>query len=442
MTDKQYKSVDLRTWPEPARPAHYNLRGGAPLEGYWFAEALKTQDGVAASARRLVCMQRMATQELLTVSGTNPSAGSGTQTYPEKATDRIAARSRFHQAAGSILEVRTLALPCGPTQAFADSVWSLDEYVGVIDIDTAWSAQDGSETDTDELLQYTTAGTEQYAGLPTGNGSYWNVVTPIYNEILPTDRDQLDEAEAFSEGTRTTITVQHQGGVRNVRTNISEAPYIHATAHDTLESTAHDFPRNLSLPHPEPRVEAADGTTYDERRFGSHRGLAVVERQQERLGPIIAQWHNYNEGEAVDSTEASRGTTSSTFVGVIDENVTAWGEDEIGFAVPGHYAIPRSRLVVSPRVGLIPVRVWCYGQNETASESGILRSQSSSRSWIDLTISDTLTWYTTTGYLECQRSSDDSTAYANLIPFFRVDSGAGTLRIYAAIWEYGAFDYG
>lgn len=443
MTDKQYKTADLRLHPEPARPAGYNGRGGGPLERWWWTRHLQAQDTAPASTRRLVCEQHMTTQEWLVVDGTDPTNTGSTQVYPDSTTERIAARAMFCQAAGSVLEVRALCLPFGPTQEMPDTSWILDEYGGTIKVDGSWTSESNTNTDAQETNLTAAAGVEDYGGLPSGNGAYWNVIRPVYAEWLaPEDRDQPEEAADYSEGTRCELTVSHIGGVRTIHTSVCERPYIHATDHDTLEATAHTWPESLSNPHPEPRTEGADGSTYDERRFGTSRSMAVVERQRQRLGPILWTWHNYLEGQAVDVTEALRNTSSDTFVGIIDNNVTAWGADEAGFAMPGHYAIPRDRQVVSQRIGLIPVRIWVYGLNTTASETGEVQVQTSARSWITVTVSDSLAWYTTTGYLECQRTSDDGTDYANAVPLFRRESGSVTCRVHAIICEYGAFAYG
>lgn len=443
MTDKPYKTVDLRIHPEPARPAAYNGRGGGPVERYWWASHLVSQDTMPASTRRLVCEQHMTTQELLVPSGTDPTDTGGTQVYPDSTTERIASRARICQFPGSVLEARALLLPFGPTQRFPDSDWILDEYGGTVRVSADWSSEDGSNTDSGSVDLTAQAGTGDFGGLPTSDGSYWSAIRAVYAEWLaPTDRDQAEETADYSEGVRTTLKVAHYGGVRSIHASVLERPYIHGTDDDVLEATAHTYPQTLTLPHPEPRIEAADGATYDERRFGTARAASVMERQRQRAGPMLWSWHNYLEGQDVDATEAVRNTTSDTFVGLVDANVTTWAADEAGFAIPGHYAIPRSRQVVSQRIGLIPVRVWVYGHNATATETAEVRIQSSSRSWIDLTLGDALAWHTTTGYLECQRSSDDGTTYANCVTLFRRASGSGTARVYCVTLEFGAFSYG
>lgn len=438
----EYKTADLRKLPEPARPAHYNGRGGAPLERHWWSTYQKAQDSTPASARRLIACQTMGEQELLVPSGTDPEAGSGTQDYPDLTTDRVIMRARCHQSAGTVLEARTLMLPVGPSQEFVDASYELDEYDGTLKISGGWSSEDGTNTASATAEQTTAAGGETYAGLPTGNGAYWNVVRPVYSEIIaPANRQQPATAADYSEGTRCTLTIEHQGGVRCVSCSVSERPYIHATGHAVLESTAHDYPETLTHPHRQPRVEGEDGT-FQERRFGTDRTAAVSERQRERMGPIIASWSAYTESQGVAVTEPAGISTSSTsFVSLTDSSVTAWGVNEAGFAVPGHYALPRDRRIVSQRAGLIPVRIWLYAGMDTGGDTGVVRFQTSSRSWIDISIGNPATWYTATGYLECQRTSDDGGG-ANLMVFHRRASGTGSTEVKHFTVEFGAFDYG
>jgi hypothetical protein len=203
-----------------------------------------------------------------------------------------------------------------------------------------------------------------------------------------------------------------------IHCSLVETPHVHVVVDSEEAPSIHGWPATLGGPA-RPQTEDADGATYEEHRFGTARGFAAAAIASAELGPLLASWTAYAEdlAEVADTDPDARVTSFTTFRGLSGgTSITAWGSDQPGHDLPGHYAqrVPESLRLDG--AAAVPVRIRAHVRFGSAgSGTGTLRFQSTARSWIGLTadratIGTTWTWIEITGWLECSHAVDDSAA--------------------------------
>jgi hypothetical protein len=342
----------------------------------------------------------------------NTGTGGGAQAHPEPDVYRVVARARVEQQAGTVLEVRAITTPSGISELFviATGTWEPSGVGGNTRVSVQWDNDDPS-TET-ETMTYQLAQAQDDGGAEDpAAGSAWAKLRHDYTSIVRPQAAANDSAEAakWAEWPTLTMEVTDAGGARVVHMTVAEVPHEHVVSDTELVVTVNGIAPNLAMPVERPQTEQADGSTYDEHRYGVYRAMAVSARQSARVGPRLAHWTSYTEaGAEVDDLE----TPGKSFaVG------TPAGE------------------------GTIPVRIRAMVKRDEppASTAGRLRFQASPRGYLDLLIPTTLgtawTWVTVTGWLEAPIASDDG--YTVLQDFIIVDDGV----IHVRYWDITYGDY-
>ena len=416
MANTPFKSTDLPKSIKGGNPAAArSCSSPAPLMRAPWRAAMRSHDFVPA-AYRIVFTQRTGGSSEWAVG--NFTIGGGSQEYPLADVWRTVARTRFELAPGCALQLRVIALRSGPTERFAGGGigWEEDASGGAVRV-TADYANLAADT-TSAVVQVELApSNEDDAWEPTTAGGSWSALLFKSAQLVipPETAGSPAQRSKWGEDTTITATFEHRGGARVISACLSEVPHVHVAEHDTTDVTIHGWPAADQGPDLRPQIETRDGTTYEDHRYGVSRSLIASERQRKRLGPILANWSAYAEAlaEVTDTDTDPVVVTSKSYVGLsIGSAITTWSTDNPGYSISGHYSRPqpensplRARTSAS-----IPVRARVYARFTTAgSNTGRVKFQTSTRSWLIVTISQSTTWawYTITGWLECTLAPDD-----------------------------------
>lgn len=460
MADTQYKSVDLREL-FPKAPALGPTAPNTLMRWEALRTVLQAQDTAVAGSRRIVAWSGMNghTGFLTPNSSTAPAdevaASPSTPTFPIVSQWRTQGEFLVRVTPGCTLRSAILYVPSGFTHSDGPGTnWLVAGGFGMVRARVTWDGDVSAGPS-----QYSTIlppSPLEYAQEPDGFGGFWSYLALAeIVDIMPASFDaNLATAEDHSDLVEATILHQIRGGVRVVCWVTYEEPRAHVVSHnDAGPHAVHHGTGFGTAQTTVPQTEVADGTTYDDDRFGTTRVLNVADRQDQVLGPRIAEWSSWDE---TDSTNLSDNppsdplqqqpvsTSSTTAVGICDANTTEWGTDEPGFAVAGSHALRHHRndsglIMRNGDRGVVPVRVWCRGRwtDTSGSSMGVARFQSGPFEWIDLEFTDdgNVEELTAYGYMQSQVVPED--VRGNLVPLMWVDAGTGTLEI----WEWSVDFY-
>jgi hypothetical protein len=410
------------------------------------AEAMAVaQDSIVASGRRLLFSRTTGGAHEFLVD--NTATGGGTQGKPDAVTWRRVGEARTEQAPGTALVVRFLAAPAGASEYFDALNWPLSGVGGESRVIVTWTNEDG-QTATATAAR-TWLGEEDADGAEQQDpGAQWSQLQHFVVPVMrpPDVANDLAEAAKFSEWVTVDIVCEDKGGARVIHISVWEVPASHVNEHDDEETTYTGS--STSWETNRPQIEAADGATFEEHRYGIFRSMDVAARQSARVGPMVAQWTAYDERAAApaDADVTPKTTTSTTNVRISNGTNTTWNTNAVGWFVMGTGRAPEN---LPPRVsGASSIPVLCRVLARFAAAgtgTGTIRWQPTDRSWVELTldravVGTTYGWFEVRGWIEASISSDDF--WPCLQDFFRV-TGAGTeLEVRAWTVSYGDYPTG
>lgn len=428
MGDTQYKVVNLGDSPAPESPPGWNVRGNAPLERSKFEKVIEAQDHLLGGYRPVLTYHTGGlTTGWLVVDGDPASVD-----YPDNSTWRVMQRTRCLLAPGAYLEGRAIAISSGS-----------EDTAGLVEGACRFSASLDAGADSDgptNRAKSIQPSDETYGAVGSADSWDWLHLHHLYLGQYRPDAPLAwgnSKREIWSEDTTASVSFSVQAGARVIAANVTEVPWIHVSAHNTDDTSAHAAVADAQTEHPQ--ESAADGATYEERRYGTHRLLDVAQRQTERLGPIIWTWSSHTEEDTEHSDAEADPVVSpgASFGAIHDSSVTAWSADEPGFAVPCSYAQRDKEAGTMPYAAAVPVRIWAYHETTVG---GTLRVQVTARSWIDvdLPVTSGYEWTTATGFLESDPSPD--VVRANGICLLKHDT-AGGVNLRDVVVEWGHAPY-
>jgi hypothetical protein len=426
MVDSQYKRVSLdqdnRTSPEA--PPGWNVRGNAPLERAELERIQSAQDHALGGFRPVLTYHTGG----LTAGWPVPDAAPSGSSHPDNSTWRTMQRSIVVVAPGADLECRMIALPSGGED-------TTDGYDGAVRFGAKYDNGANSDSITYRQVPIPVSPEANGAVGTSDSWDWFNLHHAMVGKYRPGAPSALLNATRtkWSEFSTATMQLDVRAGARVLCANITELPGNHVHEHDSDVATVHAYREN-GQPTKHPQESQADGATYEERRYGTHRMLDVAERQSERLGPILWTWTAHTEQltEPSDSEADPFVSTGTSFVSVFDSSVTAWSADEPGFSVCASYARRDKEHATLPRAGAIPVLVRV--RHET-TVGGTVRIQVSARSWldVDLPVTTGYEWTLAAGFLESDPAPDVNRT--NGMAFVKHDSG-GSVNLRYIVVEY------
>lgn len=377
------------------------------------------------------------------------SSGTGglTQEHPDSFTWRRQYKIRVEQQAGTVLEVRSLTVPSGATEFDfpAGGTWPPDGVGGQTRAVLTWT-NDALDTET-ETVTHTTTQAANDGVEDDSPGAAWAQLQHRYTPLVRPQAaaNSLTEAAKWSEWPTLEADFADQGGVRLVHLTVSEVPFEHVAEDTDLEPTVNGAFPGAGWPIKLPQIEQADGATFEEHRFGTHRVLAAAARQTERVGSRVAHWSSYTEaGTAVDDIEAAPVVINSTMgsTRISAGANSAWDPDAVGFDVIGTQRMPEHAVERVSGAGSIPVRVriYCRWSVIPFATTAVARFQTTSRSFVEIDLDSTdvgtsFGWFTATGWLEASVASDDT--YVVGQDFLTVEDGTMEVRD----WDITYGDY-
>jgi hypothetical protein len=402
----------------------------------------QSQDSILVGRRVFVSRHTGGAHEFLV---DNTATGGVAQGKPDAVTWRRVAHARFEQQPSTALLARFLYVPSGATEFNAGGTWDLSGVGGMTRVVATWENGTSSETAT---VERTLDGEDDADGAEKLDpGAQWgqlqHYVAPV---IRPANAaNDFADAEAFAEWPTVTIEVEDKGGARVLHTMVGEVPVAHVALDTTTDPTL-----TGSAPAWEtdrPQIEAPDGASFEEHRYGIFRSMEVAARQTERVGPVIGQWSAYDERAAgvTDTDVIPRTTTAATFARISAGLNTAWDEDEVGTFVMGTLRAPEHLSTRITGAGSAPVLIRVRARFSGAGAAlGVCRFASTDRSYVDVivdqaVVGSTWTWVTAHGTLEASIASDDW--WPKLQDFFRSD-GAAQLEVRAWAVSYGDYSTG
>jgi hypothetical protein len=446
MTDTPYKGRDMpRRIKTGSGATARQLCWPAPLFGSPFKAGLQGADYNPCGRGVVLCQHTGGSGGFL-VHNDPPDHP---QNYPEAGVWRTVQTTTVTLAPGSGLELRVIAMRSGMSQyEDANPLWQPYGVNGRLRVTIEYVNLD-SNTTTAVAEVALAPSPEEDGAQPEASGSAWgHLLFKHVPLVAPAEVKAGDLAEIakWSEDTTITVTVEHQGGARVIQCLVQKVPYKYAAADDDeANMSIHVWPDDAPPPA-RPQTEVADGPTNEEHRFGVAHGLRVAARQSQQLGPVLATWTSYTEGDAevTDTEPDPLQTASSTYVGLsIGSSITSWSVSGPGYAVYGCYALRnpenlRTRLNRS-QAGVVPVRAWGEVRfTAGGANAGYLKFQSTARSWVEIPISQAVvgtTWrkVTITFFIESMVAPND--VRVNLQDFFKTTGGA-TLQVrgWSLVW--------
>lgn len=448
MVDSARKSRDLASL-KPIYPAIGGLAPNTLCRWSPFGALQRAQDAVPASSRRIVAQWNLggATAFAQPVGTVNPGTAAvvtAPQTYPD-ADWRTLGTYTASITAGCELRLHVVYAPAGLTQIASGFDWYSGGAWAEVRVLTTWTR--GANTSGPHATSISMTGSPlgTYGGGEPTNTWMGSILEDEVGGIHPLRLDPAADLINYTEWPDCEIELQVRGGSRLICAQVYEFPMAVAYAHnDTGDATAHVAASSLAPQTPRPMTSASDGTTYEERRFGTQRAALVARTQRERLGPRILSWSSWNESTTsvtADTENDPVSIASATFVDLLTSGVTTYGSDNPGWIVAGAHArqhhLCDPGLIARDEFAVVPVRVrvearWTTGGSGTG---GVVRVQCGVHEYLDLTISPsgTRAVFEQTGYLESQVYPDDPAP--PLCVFGRCPSG--TLEIWGVSVDYG-----
>lgn len=445
MTNEQYKGKSL-VGLVPTHPAIGGLAPWTRLRWSPLGALLRAQDTVPATSRRIVASWSLSgATDWAQPDGTDdPGGGAGdAQFYPTNAW-RTLGIHRAHVTPGCELRAHVMYCPAGLVVKEVAADWISDGAWAEFRVRATWTNGVSTDGPNDHACTMEGSAKGTYTGLEnSGAGQNWSDIREKQIAGIRPAEYLTDPtvAVAFSEWSDVELTLQIRGGARVIAVVVYEVPRAHVTAHDDdgLVSV-HAMPPSLAPQTSFPQTKAADGTTYEEHRFGTTRLMQVAERQSERLGPRVFSWSSWNESThdpLVDTENDPIDVVNTTsFLDLFDQTITTYSDDHPGWIVAGSNAqlhrLNDGRLIARGRFAVIPVRVRV---DASCTGTGTVRLQSGPYERVDVTGITARAWYTAIGYLRSQVFADHNIAACQI--FGSPNSVTRTLSIYNVSIDFG-----
>jgi hypothetical protein len=435
-----------------------------PVEWSPLAAVMRAQDSLCGTANRVLVRLGLAGSSEFPVDD-SLTAAAATQNYPLADTWRtIWGAFPRRQTPGTQLEAHVIYLPSGMTVHNGVN-YVPDGARGGVRLLVTWN--NGAESAGPEAFELDLEGSNLGGGAePVNPGGAWTALREALIEgIRPPDSGtDTTIAEDFSEwgpgsyADATTrqhevdIEVQIRGGARLVELVIYEVPLAHVEDHDETDpQSVHAFWAAGGPPvTPQtnvPQIEAADGPTHEEHRFGTRRLVETADWQAQRLGPSVLEacsWVSAHGPPWPVLPDPWEATDELQFVDVVTGDAD-YSTSRPSWIVSGAYAKPHDltdplQIMAGGGRGVIPVRVRVLARTDSASYGGIVRVQSGTNEWVDVTIPAGGTHpaeYSAVGYLAAQVHPDHATAYCNVLA--RPDRAGVTVEVRNVAVEFGAW---
>lgn len=437
MADTRYKVATLANLV-PHSPTLGQLAPLTPSRWAPFRQVMAAQDASLAGTRRIIGKWTLSGSLTFHVPEDQEPGSGPSQDLPDIAGYRTVDTIRCRQTPGAMLEAHFVYVPSGQTENLDGSNWEPAGPLGELRLRATWTGTATSpQTDFTALLEpYPNANSD----LPDQQAGVWQI---LEEKIVPNIRPAnyvFDNATAtdYAERVDVELVVQVRGAVRPVCLIVYELPLAQVQEHnDAGPFSAHAVGNLITAQTPKPQIAAADGTTYDEDRFGTYRTIDAAAEQRSTLVPRIAHWGPWDEGsQDFTATEvAPVATSSTTFVGVPDVAITTWGLENPGFAVAASHALPHhyndAGLILRNEDAVVPVRVRVNAEWTTGGGTyGLLRFQTGPYEWIDIRFTSSGTRETLDAYGDLNSQIWPDHHGGNLQVFALVENASDVLEIY------------
>ena len=415
------------------------LRAGRPAKRDRVLSAHADADRTLGNGSRVLARVGLHGEAAMQVLSVNTTSGG--QVYPLKTASRVALRAKVLLTPGHFLKVSALVLPSGATQKFTAPNYVLDAVVGWIDITIAY---DGSFSETVTHTLNLPTSELQYGGEGTDSGWAWAAMRRVESPLLA-PVGALNNSltlQKWSEEVTATITIAYRGGPRVVDLVVQEVPFGYARSVGVDATSTYSSPLATIAggqpPATYPSLYPLEETGAANPTFGSKLLADVVDRQQHRLGPVLAQWSGWRESQAVTATAAVGVTTTSlTYVNLLDTSITAWAAASPGWSLASGGQAQQAdtsdaRRITRDKDACVPVRCWVYG-SRTGSGTSTVRFQTESYSVAEVSITSTTDgWWSMTGHLRCGLGPEDT----SVLQILGKLAAAGTLTVRHVLVEY------
>ena len=428
---------DLKTTSSGTTPLS-PLRAGRPAKRDRVLSAHADADRTLGNGSRVVARVGLHGEAAMQVLSVNTTSGG--QVYPLKTASRVALRAKVLLTPGHFLKVSALVLPSGATQKVTAG-YQLDAVVGWIDITIAY---DGSFSETVTHTLNLPTSELQYGGEGTDSGWAWAAMRRVESPLLA-PVGALNNSltlQKWSEEVTATVTVAYRGGPRVVDLVVQEIPFGYARSVGVDATATYSSPLATVAggqpPATYPSLYPLEETGASNPTFGATLLADVVDRQQHRLGPVLAQWSGWRESQAVTATAAVGVTTTSlTYVNLLDTSITAWAAASPGWSLASGGQAQQAdtsdaRRITRDKDACVPVRCWVYG-SRTGSGTSTVRFQTESYSVAEVSITSTTDgWWSMTGHLRCGLGPEDT----SVLQILGKLAAAGTLTVRHVLVEY------
>ena len=414
------------------------LRAGRPAKRDRVLSAHADADRTLGNGSRVVARVGLHGEAAMQVLSVNTTSGG--QVYPLKTASRVALRAKCLLTPGHFLRISALVLPSGATQK-VNAGYQLDAVVGWIDITIAY---DGSFSETVTHTLNLPTSELQYGGEGTDSGWAWAAMRRVESPLLAPVGALLNSLtlQKWVEEVTATITIAYRGGPRVVDLVVQEVPFGYARSVGVDATSTYSSPLATIAggqpPATYPSLYPLEETGAANPTFGSKLLADVVDRQQHRLGPVLAQWCGWRESQAVTATAAVGVTTTSlTYVNLLDTSITAWAAASPGWSLASGGQAQQAdtsdaRRITRDKDACVPVRCWVYG-SRTGSGTSTVRFQTEAYSVAEVSITSTTDgWWSMTGHLRCGLGPEDT----SVLQILGKLAAAGTLTVRHVLVEY------
>ena len=435
-----YKFRDIRGTSSGTTPLG-PLRAGRSMKRDRVMSAFADADRTLGNGSRVLGRVGLHGEAAQQIVSTTTSSGA-VQTYPLKTASRVALRGKYLLTPGHFVRVSVLALPSGATQKLSGGSYVLDAVVGWIDVTAQFS---GGASDTVTHTFSLPASDLQYGGEGTDAGWAWAALRRFESPLLAPSGAVKNSADLrnWCEEITCEVTIAYRGGVRCVDCVVQEVPFGYARSINVDATSTYSSPLAVvaggQAPGVYPPIYPVEETSATDPTFGTNLLADVVDRQQTRLGPVLAPWSGWRESQAVTATSAVGITTTATgaFTNMVDNTLTAWAAASPGWSLASggqaqQFATSEARRITRDKDACVPVRVWVYG-SRTGSGTALVRVQSEGYSVAEVSFtSSTDGWSSATGHLRCGLGPEDTSVMQILGKL----AAAGTLTVRHIVVEY------
>lgn len=438
MTDTAFKHTPLAEL-SPGSASTVALRPLTVMTHEAQRAVAAAQDTVVAGSRRVVGTWGLDGSSSFAVPDTGLQ-GPGMQSHPHRDTLRLAGSIFCNRLTpGSFVAARLYFIGSGST-AVGGPPWSDGGPGGAVTLEHSWAS--GASTDGPHAVETVLEASPVVdSAIPAVQAGFWHQLQVIeLGGFQPDDIATPATGVLWVEDLELQLEVKLRGSPRIQSVVVYERPVRAIYDHDEVADEAVNGQGPVEVPQSTvPQIEAADGATFEERRFGTHQLLRVADRHQRVVGPILMQWlaHDESSQDPLEDIEPVE-VTSTTFVDLLEPVVTAYDRDRAGWITAAahakvHYLNDRVLIMPGGVAAVVPCRV--VVEAKITGVIGTVRVQTGEYEWIDVTI--TSAGYTenlATGYAESQVTPDH--AWGTTQVFLKVQ-GAGSMDVKAVAVTFG-----